>query len=832
MDLKQKKRSIPAPLWQIFLLLGLLSTLFFGLNQLPNEKELLLASEGSVINEFIVSTTDPADPIFAQMGELQPIIPEENLYLLTKNSGIDAQVVISNVMGRSHVSFVEQNFRFKAATLPAGYPNDPLYHSSGEWINGKNDQWPLHMLDIAAAWQLTTGQPQTRIAVIDSGIEAGHPDLTNRVWYSSGEVAVGLDEEGLVDVNQNGILDCMDLLHPINADLALTYTDSDNNGYVDDLCGWDFVNNTNIPWDETGHGTAVSAIIAAQTHNSYGMAGTCPDCKILPLKVLEYDTEEDSAGIGELAHVLQALHYAIGAEVDVINLSIVPEAGAPVASHALENLLQSALDAGIVIVAAAGNDNADVEDNVLASYPGVITVGALNPTNSTKAGFSNYGESLDLLAPGIDIVSATIPLLFYIQDAPSGSKSDPELPAGSEYSVHWQDELFDVHQGTSYSAAFVSGIVGLLRTHRPELAPNHIRYLLQTTADDIYEEGFDSLTGYGIPNALAALTAEISTLAPVATLNDLPNSLTNQPTAQILVGGENVTHYRYQLNNGNWSENAIPVAIRISLSLQDGAQVLRVIGRDAAGNWQVIEDATVFSWKIDTAPPNGITTLKIVEATGDAITLNWKAVTTSDDNSENAQYELKYHTAPLTSVNWENATTFPYPPSPATPGTTQTVHIHNLEQLTPYYFAIVIQDEAQNVSELSNVASAYTQASGNPVLIKSQTGATVYLLEKAVKRPFGSAATFEALRYSWDNLHVIPESMLWKFDTGPVMRYPLSNGMVIKDVNDPTVYLFQDGVRYPFRSPQAFENAGKRWQDILSLDHHSFEGYPFGKPLE
>jgi len=223
---------------------------------------------------------------------------------------------------------------------------DGIVHASAVAINdpysisGSSPLWPLANPFFPDAWSLTTGNSNVVAAVVDSGVQADHPDLSGAV-----------------------------------------------------ISGYDFVNHDSNPADDDGHGTAVAGIIAAQGGNGIGIAGVCWKCKIMPVKVL------DSVGSGTDANVADGIIWAADHGADVINLSL----GGPESSQTLADAVSYAQRLGVVVVAAAGNDGNDpiwgITPNYPAAYSGVISVGAVNSGNS-RFTWSNHGSWVAVDAPG------------------------------------------------------------------------------------------------------------------------------------------------------------------------------------------------------------------------------------------------------------------------------------------------------------------------------------------------------------------------------------------------------------------------------------------------
>jgi subtilisin family serine protease len=225
-------------------------------------------------------------------------------------------------------------------------------------------------IDAPEAWDITTGNSNVVVAVLDSGVDYNHPDLINNMWTNPGEIA------------GNGL-------------------DDDNNGMIDDVRGWDFVDDDNDPMDSDDHGTHVAGTIAAEGNNGNGITGVVWTAQIMPLRFL------NAFGSGSVADAIEAIDYAIENGANIVNASY----GSYTSSTAERDAIVRARDAGILFVAAAGNDNWN-NDSATKHYPSgydlanIIAVAATDESDA-RASFSNYGvTSVDVAAPGTSILSA------------------------------------------------------------------------------------------------------------------------------------------------------------------------------------------------------------------------------------------------------------------------------------------------------------------------------------------------------------------------------------------------------------------------------------------
>lgn len=322
-------------------------------------------------------------------------------------------------------------------------------------------QWYLKRIKADQAWNEKREANDIVIAVIDSGVQINHPDLKDNIWRNKFE-APG-----------NGI-------------------DDDRNGFVDDVNGWDFVNGVADPnpkfsegytVDGIIHGTIVAGVVAGYGNNGTGISGVVWQTKIMPLKVL------DDKGAGDTASVIKAIDYAINNGADIINLSFVGFGY----SRGLENAIRRAYNKGIIVVAAAGNDQGDGEGvniDEKAIYPAchdglpgenmVIGVSATDPLDQ-KASFSSYGSRcVDIAAPGVSIFSTSV-------FAPEQNKADTSF--SKHYDGFWS--------GTSMAAPMVSGAAALVESTNPRLSRLGAQKILIETSDNINQLNPDFVSKLG-----------------------------------------------------------------------------------------------------------------------------------------------------------------------------------------------------------------------------------------------------------------------------------------------------------------------------------------------
>ncbi len=310
-------------------------------------------------------------------------------------------------------------------------PNDQLY----------SYQWHFDSINLEMAWDISRGGSSgIKIAVVDSGA----------AYENYGPYKQAPDLAGTVFIS------------PFN-----------------------FIDDTTHANDQDGHGTHVTGTIAQTTNNSYGTAGIAFNCSIMPLKVL------DETGSGTTVNIARAVDYARQHGASVINMSL----GGGAYSSTLNNAIQNAYNSGIVLVAATGNDADEpgYAPNILypSKYNNVIAVGAVRYDNQ-RAYYSNYGEGIDLVAPGGDVTV----------DQNGDGYGDGILQqtlAGS-----YSEFGFYFYQGTSMAAPHVSGLVAMIMSVGVR-DPQAVYNILVQTAVDLGTPGYNTEYGYGLIDAFSAM---------------------------------------------------------------------------------------------------------------------------------------------------------------------------------------------------------------------------------------------------------------------------------------------------------------------------------------
>ena len=379
-----------------------------------------------------VAATEAIGLTGAQIGPLSGNITVEQAAAKYQASGLFEYVQPDYILRVDPILATPANLANPTNAAAGVTPNDPGFsqlwglNNTGQ-TGGKADA----DIDAPEAWQVQTGSHNFVIGVIDTGVDYTHPDLANNIWINPGELVNGV-------YVQDGI-------------------DNDGNGYVDDIHGWDFVNNDNDPMDDNGHGTHVSGTIAGQGNNGIGVTGVTGvdwSAQVMPLKFL------GASGSGYTSDAIKAIDYATKMGVKLANNS-----WGGGSSQALADAIQAAGDKGALFIAAAGNnaENNDTSPHYPASYnlSNIISVAATTNTDDLSS-FSNYGaNTVDLGAPGSSIYS-TLPV--------NGSKY------GQNYG--WLS-------GTSMATPHVTGAAALLWSQHPDWTAQQIKDVLLETADPV-----------------------------------------------------------------------------------------------------------------------------------------------------------------------------------------------------------------------------------------------------------------------------------------------------------------------------------------------------------
>ncbi|MEO8028020.1 MAG: S8 family serine peptidase [Bryobacteraceae bacterium] len=412
--------------------------------------------------------------------------------------------------------FVERDYYAHGSVQP----NDPSFPG----------QWHLAKIAAPAAWDINRGSSGIIIAIVDSGVDGSHPDLSSKM-----------------------------------------------------VAGWNFVNNNSDTHDVLGHGTAVAGTAAAATDNATGVAGVTWMSKIMPLVAL------DSSNYATYSNIASAITYAADHGARVVSISI----AGTMSSSTLQNAVDYAWNKGVLVVAAAGNSSSS-SPNYPAACNNAIAVGATD-SNDALASFSNYGNWVDVVAPGT-----------YISTTNNGGG-------------------YGQWQGTSFSTPIVAGVAALALSANGSLSPSAVTSLLTQNADDLGSPGFDSAFGWGRVNAYRVLQAAggapSDTTAPLVSIGSPSNGTTVSGSVYITGSASDnvgVTRVEFYVDNvlkstGSSASFSFPWT---TTTAANGNHSIMVKAYDAANNSST--SSTTLNVSNVTVPPPSDTQAPVVYITSPA----------------------------------------------------------------------------------------------------------------------------------------------------------------------------------------------------------------------
>lgn len=365
--------------------------------------------------EVVVRFTEqPTDSELKQMCQDITCVTYKKLgyTYVFESSSVTAKAMMDYFRGQWNPVYTEPHFMYMTnqdglQTDGEPYvPNDVLFSEY---------QWNLPTIDTLEGWNITRGSEKITVAVVDTGVDLDHPDLT----------------ENLVD-------------------------------------GYNVIEPEQLPDDDVGHGSHVAGVISATVDNVEGVAGMSWFNQVMPIKVL------DETGAGSTYNVAQGIIWATDHGAKVINMSL----GNYVDAEFLHDAIRYAYERDVVLIAATGNDNTD-KPGYPAAYPEVFAVSATDYRNQ-KAVFSNYGDYVDVVAPGENIAST------YMQ-AQYASLS-----------------------GTSMASPHVAALAAMIRSVNPAMTNAEVIQLMRNSVNDLGPAGKDDEYGYGLIDVKKALESALS----------------------------------------------------------------------------------------------------------------------------------------------------------------------------------------------------------------------------------------------------------------------------------------------------------------------------------
>jgi len=428
--------------WNIILIM-VISISLFGMDYVPNQLIFKTTTAKLVNNNTIGLESFDNFLTVRNIDNLKSILPKsDNKYFIATFPNDINWENIKNYQFDG-IEYFQPNYLNELYL----YPNDPEFPVQ---------QIHLENCNITQSWDYTVGNEQIIVGIVDSGVHFEHPDLQNNIFINQDEIP----DDGI---------------------------DNDENGYIDDFHGWDFVDapelsaiamgdylqQDNDPQDEGNHGTHIAGIISADTNNEEGVCGISWNSKLL---IVRSGFKSMDGGYLQDDDAAAGIIYAADMGADVINLSW----GDTNYSQIIADACYYAHNKGSIIVAAAGNEGATNEHQVVypAQLSTTLAIGAVDRYKAL-ASFSSYGPQIDIVAPG-QLVLSTF-------------DTTPE-------------NLYKEQSGTSMAAPFVSGAIALLLSVEPELNFSEVRGRLISSANDLGEIGFDHEYGNGLLDVYSLLT--------------------------------------------------------------------------------------------------------------------------------------------------------------------------------------------------------------------------------------------------------------------------------------------------------------------------------------
>lgn len=351
-----------------------------------------------IVNNKLIVYGDVDKPI-----EKEKIVDDYQIYNLKFEENSDVFIIADKYRKMKEVEYAEPNFIMESFFVPNDTNYNLLYWTKN--INVEN------------AWNLTKGNKNVKIAILDTGVDWNHPDLSDNIWNSTDSCSTSFD------INNNGYKgDCrgydftdINVINYINAGYTLVE-------------GEDYNTTDNDPMDFDGHGTHTAGIAGAVGNNNLGVIGVCLNCSIMPVRSGFNIITSSGSSIGslEVDDVVSAIYYSADNNADVISMSF---GGSD--SESVRDAIEYAYNKGSILVSSAGNSGSN-NKQYPCGYDEVICVASVNSDDS-PSGYSNYGDWVDLATPGAGILSTNF------------------------------DDSYVSLSGTSMSTPMVSGMIGLIK---------------------------------------------------------------------------------------------------------------------------------------------------------------------------------------------------------------------------------------------------------------------------------------------------------------------------------------------------------------------------------
>ncbi|MEL6820154.1 MAG: S8 family serine peptidase [Calditrichota bacterium] len=467
-----------------------------------------IVSVDAVFREYGVSQMNRLIKESSIRSDIRRDVGIESIYNVYFEPAFDAKDFAASLANNDFIEYAEPKFLYPLNDTP----NDGLYSSMTQFGH----------VGAPAAWDLAKAQNSSVVvAVVDGGTDWDHPDLLANIWDNSDEIA------------GNGI-------------------DDDGNGFIDDVRGWNFANNSNDPTglsntpQNANHGTHVGGTIGGVTNNGTGVAALAWNCILMPLNAGS-PSRDRSVAFG-----YDAIAYAAANGADIINCSW---GGIGNPSSLAQDIINFAYNNDALVVAASGNDNVDTDltPHFPANYNRVLSVGATFKTSDQRANFSNYGATTDVFAPGVSILS-TLPNGGY-----NGSFS-----------------------GTSMASPMVAGLASLVKTVKPNYTVDQLREQIRVTSVNIdgSNPGFAGKLGKGRIDAFKAVSDFSLPAIRVSEVNIIDSGGDG-----VIDAGESVT---LDVTFINYLEASSGISLTLSesdnnISVTNGSATLSSLGTNQTG---------------------------------------------------------------------------------------------------------------------------------------------------------------------------------------------------------------------------------------------------------
>lgn len=780
------------------------------------------ASAGYAPNRLIVKYrqgTDVAQRKQAatsiDLTELKPIGPrgDQSVQLMKVPSGMTVETAMTLLKSRPEIEYAEPDYIATAAYTP----NDTYFgtqwslNNTAQTIGGRTGTVGADIRAVSA-WDLERGTSHAvAVAVIDTGTDLTHPDLTASLWTN------------LAEIPGNGI-------------------DDDSNGFVDDVHGYNFVSGSGTPTDDYGHGTHVAGIIAAAQNNSVGISGISGGAKIMTLKAL------DSTGSGYLSDIQDAIYYATANGAKVINMSL----SSPTDTASMETAVTYAHTHGVTVLAAAGNDGSSA-----IAYPGgcadAIAVGATN-NQDTIASFSQHNSTVDISAPGVYVYSTT-----------------PTY----DVTMTYEDALsrdYDYMSGTSMATPTAAGVAALVLARNPNLSPDQVEQFMKQYADDKGVGGRDDYYGYGRVNAYSTLNAVPPVVPGVidhVTISPTNVSLAVGATRMFVAHAFDASNNEVDGSSLAWTTDAGtldtdtgPAATLTAQTTPATGKYVTVTGNGATATANItvtlgpvktisitpssktlkVGESQVFSAKAYDAYSNELTGISFAwyptggtlnRTTGSSVTYTAMVV---GSNPITAMASGKSGTVMVTVK-------LPAGPHPngmliktATQDTVYYLEAGKKRPITSWTSFVSWAFNGDRIVTVDPLELPSYGAGANlqvrPGMLVKGSGPGVYLTDYVAgvqsRRPIGSASAFTALGLHWEDILPISDAELTSYTAGTALtnatKHP--NGMLIKTADLATVYYIEEGHLRPVTSWPAFVSNGLRGDRIVTVPNSELAQYP------